>query len=153
MEKAVERVLLVLVVVAILAVPLFVWWYEEKFIPSRFGPDVTVVRLYVTRDIWTTDRINAVNYSWKEFEPAAIALEPGQKTILRIISGDVYHGFGFKTKGRGGIRINETVSPGQLTTVELTIDKEGKYRFSCTVECGKEHSDLIAEFVVTDPET
>ena len=96
MEKAKERIALIIVVVSIIAVPVFVWYYEEVFIPSQYGPDTTVIRLYVTRDGWTTERITALNYVRKEYEPAALSLRPGERTILRITGGDVYHGFGFK---------------------------------------------------------
>ena len=103
MEMIKEIFALLIVLIGIAAVPAFVWIYEDVYIPSKYGSDANVIRLYVNRDVWTTERISASNYWWKEFEPAEITVQKGVPTVLRISSGDVYHGFGINLPGQ---RIN-----------------------------------------------
>lgn len=144
-ENILEAFLLIVVVASLAAIPLTIWYYEEVYIPSQYGDDAKVIRLYVNLKGWTTERIAAFNYWWKKFKPAEITVQKGETIILRITSVDVYHGFGIKMPG---LRINEKVKPGQLTTVRFNADKEGSYGFRCTLECGKDHSDMAANLLV-----
>lgn len=75
--------------------------------------------------------INVYAESWK-FTPSVIKIKQGERVKLTIRSLDDTHGFRVKKFG-----INVKVFPGKPVTVEMEGKEKGKYRFDCSVPCGK----------------
>lgn len=148
MEKLKEFVALGIFLIGILGVPFFIWYYETVYIPSQYQPNARIIRLTGDfRGAWTTERITGYNYWWKTFPAAKIRVHEGDPVVLRVTSADVYHGFGMRISGQ---RINEKVSPGQMTTIEFTANEAGLYRFVCTLSCGESHVKMRGNLVVEE---
>lgn len=145
MEKIREVASLAVVLVGLAAVPLGIRYYDEVVIPSQYEPGTKLVRLTADTKGWTTERIAAYNYRRRAFAPARIELQKGEPVALRIVSSDVYHGFGVRMPG---LRIVENVRPGQLTEVRFTPQRAGVYDFRCTVKCGETHDEMAKSLVV-----
>lgn len=88
--------------------------------------------------------LEASRFDWR---PGIIHVNQGDQVVLNITANDVVHGFYLD-----GYEVNETVLPGRTTTVTLTANKAGKFRFRCSYTCGNMHPFMIGELVV-EPNT
>jgi cytochrome c oxidase subunit 2 len=80
---------------------------------------------------------------WK-FSPAEIEVPVGAHVTFYLTSGDVIHGFKvFDTN------LNITLIPGQISQVEHTFSKQGKYQFYCNEYCGPSHAKMTGVVTVT----
>lgn len=147
LDKFIIRISGILVVLAIFALPVASFFYEYRVIPGSYPAGTKVFSVTAVggqRGIWTLGKVSGLNY-WRKngAKPIdQIEVEKGDKIVLRINSADVYHGFGLRF---GGERINEKITPGQITVIELTADESGHYRFVCTILCGEAHTRMRAE--------
>ncbi|HBY97673.1 MAG: cupredoxin domain-containing protein [Ardenticatenaceae bacterium] len=82
-----------------------------------------------------------------DWQPEVIHVNRGDQVVFNITSDDVVHGFYLD-----GYGINEPVLPGRTTTVTISADKAGKFRFRCSYTCGNMHPFMIGELVV-EPNT
>ena len=78
-----------------------------------------------------------------EFVPDKIMLTKGEAVTLKLSSADVAHGLYVRE-----LKINETIEPGQVTTLTLTPEDEGTYHGSCQMFCGEEHAKMKLTIVV-----
>jgi cytochrome c oxidase subunit II len=81
-----------------------------------------------------------------EFTPKTITVSKGERVRLAVTSEDVDHGFAIKEFG-----IDMEIKAKQTRIIELTPDKEGRFRFTCSVFCGEGHGDMVGELIVTRP--
>ncbi|MBI2139951.1 cupredoxin domain-containing protein [Candidatus Woesearchaeota archaeon] len=79
-----------------------------------------------------------------EFVPGTIAVNHGDRVVLRVKSVDVQHGFRIAEYG-----INEGLEPNKEVRIEFVADKKGTFPFFCSVPCGKGHKDMRGELVVS----
>lgn len=81
------------------------------------------------------------------FEPATIAVAPGEQVRLVIRSADTKHGFAIKK-----LNIDVDVPKnGQPVAVEFTAPPEGRYEIECSDFCGLGHRKMKAELVSAAP--
>jgi cytochrome c oxidase subunit 2 len=80
-----------------------------------------------------------------EFEPKVITVQKGKPVRLLITAADVQHGFAIQELG-----INKKLKPNEVTVVEFTPTRVGRFPFECSVMCGSGHDDMAGELVVTD---
>jgi cytochrome c oxidase subunit 2 len=80
-----------------------------------------------------------------EFEPSVITVQKGKPVRLLITATDVQHGFAIEELG-----INKKLKPHEVTVVEFTPTRAGRFPFSCSVMCGSGHDEMTGELVVTD---
>lgn len=79
-----------------------------------------------------------------QFTPTALEVPVGSKVIFYLTSRDVIHGFKmFDTN------INIMVIPGQISQVEHTFTKPGKYQWYCHEYCGSLHHTMTGTVTVT----
>jgi len=78
-----------------------------------------------------------------EFVPRVITVHKGDKVKLTLKSDDVMHGFAIDE-----YKINQRVGPDQPAVVSFTADREGRFRFYCSVVCGDDHDKMTGELVV-----
>ncbi len=152
LDRFIPRISVVLVVLAIIALPLAAFIYEYMVIPGRHPVDRKVFNITAIGNdhgIWTLQKVSGLNY-WRK-DPVErlekLSFEKGDKVTLRINSADVYHSFALRIPGQ---RINKTIKPGQITTIEFTAEEVGTYKFSCAHICGDAHTKMMAALIVVD---
>lgn len=85
---------------------------------------------------------NVKAFQWG-FEPQFIEVEEGDRVILNVESTDVTHGIGIDE-----FSINETIVPGEITTIDFIADKVGTFQFYCSIVCGEGHVDQKGFLIV-----
>src|SRR5438046_12165 len=80
-----------------------------------------------------------------EFIPADITIKKGERVVLEITSEDVKHGFSLP-----GFKLRADVKPGEISRLEFTPDKTGKFIFTCDIFCGAGHEDMSGTLTVID---
>ena len=80
-----------------------------------------------------------------EFEPKLITVQKGKPVRLLITATDVQHGFAIEELG-----INQKLKPNEVTVVEFTPTRVGRFPFACSTMCGSGHEDMTGELVVTE---
>ena len=83
-----------------------------------------------------------------EFEPRRITVQKGQPVSLVITSTDVAHGFAIDE-----FEIDESIEEKRTKTIKFTPDRAGRFRFYCSLYCGKGHDDMAGELVVEETQT
>lgn len=82
-----------------------------------------------------------------EFSPRVITVHKGDHVKLVLTSEDVPHGFKIDE-----LKIDKHVSPERPATVEFTPEREGRFKFYCSVFCGDDHDKMIGSLIVTGAE-
>lgn len=77
------------------------------------------------------------------FSPNIIKVKEGDYVQLKITSIDVTHGFNLLDFG-----IDETIKPGEETTINFLAEKKGIFEFFCSLPCGRGHGDMTGELIV-----
>jgi len=90
-----------------------------------------------------TERSFRINASRFEYSPAILAVNPGDKVTIELISTDVVHGLAID-----GYNLAATVDPGQTARLTFVADRQGSFRFRCTVTCGNLHPFMIGKLNV-----
>jgi cytochrome c oxidase subunit 2 len=78
-----------------------------------------------------------------EFQPKTITVRKGDRVRLVIRSLDGDHGFAIDALG-----ISKEVTRDRDGVVEFTPEKEGRYKFYCSVFCGDGHDKMVGELIV-----
>ncbi len=77
------------------------------------------------------------------FHPSRLRVHQGDRITLTLRSEDVVHGLYLD-----GYNINIVAEPGQATAVTFVADRQGKFRYRCSVTCGSLHPFMIGELIV-----
>jgi cytochrome c oxidase subunit 2 len=83
-----------------------------------------------------------------EFSPRIITVHKGDHVKLILASEDVPHGFKIDE-----LKIDKHISADRRTSVEFTADREGRFKFYCSVFCGDGHDKMVGELVVVGAES
>ena len=83
-----------------------------------------------------------------EFSPKMITVGKGERIKLLVTSEDVDHGIAIDA-----FNINVKLPAKQTKTIEFTADREGRFRFYCSVLCGDGHPEMAGELVVTSTQS
>ena len=83
-----------------------------------------------------------------EFSPRLVRVHKGDHVKLLLRSEDVPHGFKIDE-----LKIDKHIGAEGTATVEFTPEREGRYKFYCSVFCGDDHDKMIGELIVTGAET
>ena len=78
-----------------------------------------------------------------DFDPNPIVVNKGDRVKIVMTSTDVTHGFLLPD-----YKINTLLSPGRPTTIEFVADKQGTFKFLCSVLCGSGHGSMKGTLVV-----
>ncbi len=85
--------------------------------------------------------INARQFA---YEPATLAVNRGDTITLHLESLDAMHGLFVD-----GYAVNIQAEPGKSAQVTFVADKEGQFKFRCSVPCGALHPFMLGELTVT----
>lgn len=80
-----------------------------------------------------------------EFSPKTIIVTKGERVRLVVTAEDVDHGFAIREFG-----IEQAIKAMQTKVIELTADKQGRFEFVCSENCGQGHNDMTGELIVTE---
>lgn len=84
--------------------------------------------------------INARQFA---YEPATLTVQRGDTITFHLESLDATHGLFVD-----GYNVNIQAEPGKSAEVTLVADKEGTFKFRCSVSCGTLHPFMIGELNV-----
>lgn len=77
------------------------------------------------------------------FEPGSISIHRGDTVTLDLEALDAVHGLYVD-----GYAVNLVAEPGKSATTTFVADREGKFKFRCSVTCGALHPFMIGELNV-----
>jgi len=75
--------------------------------------------------------------------PAVLAVNPGDRVTIELTATDVVHGLSID-----GYNLATTADPGQTARLTFVADRQGSFRFRCTVTCGNMHPFMIGKLEV-----
>jgi len=78
-----------------------------------------------------------------DFDPNPIVVNQGEKVKIIMTSTDVTHGFLLPD-----YKINTLLPVGRPTTIEFVADKQGTFKFLCSVVCGSGHGGMKGKLIV-----
>lgn len=142
-----EALFVALVLVIVIGTPFAIYWWNSSVVAS-YDSD-RVINIMARYDVldpagrWLVQEGDGWNYG-DITAPSEIKVKQGEKVTLRITSFDVYHGFSLEDYGIKSTQIY----PGKVTEITFVADKVGRFPFECTIECGKQHDDMVGELVV-----
>jgi heme/copper-type cytochrome/quinol oxidase subunit 2 len=101
------------------------------FIPVPTGASTPMQRTF---------RIEAKRF---EYNPAVLKVSPGDQVTFELVATDVVHGLSVD-----GYDVETTVEPGQVARITFVANREGIFRFHCTVTCGNLHPFMTGKLQV-----
>jgi plastocyanin len=90
-----------------------------------------------------SDRTFHIEASRFEYTPAILAVNPGDRVTIELTATDVVHGLSID-----GYNLATTADPGQTARLTFVADRQGSFRFRCTVTCGNMHPFMIGKLEV-----
>jgi len=85
-------------------------------------------------------RIEASSFT---YSPATIAVNPGDRVTIDLVSTDVVHGLYLD-----GYNVQVTADPGRTASLSFVATRAGMFRFRCSVTCGSMHPFMIGKLHV-----
>ncbi len=77
------------------------------------------------------------------YTPAVLSVNPGDRVTIELLATDVVHGLSID-----GYELEATSDPGQTARLTFVADRQGSFRFRCTVTCGNLHPFMIGKIQV-----
>jgi heme/copper-type cytochrome/quinol oxidase subunit 2 len=93
-----------------------------------------------TMPVERTFRIQASRF---EYSPAILSANPGDRVTIELAATDVVHGLSID-----GYNLETSADPGQTARLTFVADRQGSFRFRCTVTCGNMHPFMIGKLQV-----
>jgi heme/copper-type cytochrome/quinol oxidase subunit 2 len=93
-----------------------------------------------TTPVERTFRVQASRF---EYSPAIISVNPGDRVTIELEATDVVHGLSID-----GYALETSADPGHTTRLSFVADRQGSFRFRCTVTCGNMHPFMIGKLQV-----
>ena len=90
-----------------------------------------------------TDRTFQITASRFEYSPAVLTANPGDRVTIELVATDVVHGLSID-----GYNLAITADPGQTARLTFVADRQGSFRFRCTVTCGNLHPFMTGKLQV-----
>lgn len=90
-----------------------------------------------------TDRIFQIDAKRFEYNPAILKVNPGDRVTIELVATDVVHGLAID-----GYNLETTADPGETARLSFLADKQGTFRFRCTVTCGNMHPFMTGKLEV-----
>jgi heme/copper-type cytochrome/quinol oxidase subunit 2 len=93
-----------------------------------------------TTPVERTFQIEASQFT---YSPAVLSVNPGDRVTIELLATDVVHGLSID-----GYKLEITSDPGQTARLTFVADRQGSFRFRCTVTCGNLHPFMIGKLQV-----
>ncbi len=124
-----------------LSMVMFVWGTALFFRLSR--PPADAIQMYAIGKQWMWK----VQHPGGQREINQLHVPVGRPVRLTMASEDVIHSFFIPA-----FRVKQDVLPGRFTTLWFEATKAGTYHLFCAEYCGTQHSGMIGQVVVMEPE-
>jgi heme/copper-type cytochrome/quinol oxidase subunit 2 len=89
------------------------------------------------------ERAFRIDASRFEYSPAIISVNPGDRVTIELVATDVVHGLSID-----GYDLETRADPAQTARLIFVADRQGSFRFRCTVTCGNMHPFMIGKLQV-----
>lgn len=89
------------------------------------------------------ERTFQIEASQFAYSPAILSVNPGDQVTIELLATDVVHGLSID-----GYKLETTSDPGQTVRLTFVADRQGTFRFRCTVTCGNLHPFMIGKLQV-----
>ena len=89
------------------------------------------------------ERTFQIEASQFAYSPAILSVNPGDQVTIELLATDVVHGLSID-----GYKLETTSDPGQTARLTFVADRQGSFRFRCTVTCGNLHPFMIGKLQV-----
>jgi len=96
-----------------------------------------------SRTVDPVERFFWVDARQFSFNPAVLAVNPGDPVTIFLTSTDVVHGLYID-----GYDLSVESDPSQTQTLTFIADREGVFRIRCSVTCGDMHPFMIGKLRV-----
>lgn len=96
---------------------------------------VILLTAVANNGVWTTQRVNSINFGYSSYTAANIILEKGEEVVIRLTSADVTHTFYMPELNIGPIE----VKAGHIYDIAFKADQSGTFTYYCTTVCGHCH--------------
>lgn len=90
-----------------------------------------------------TERVIHIDASRFAYSPSILSVNPGDRVTIELAATDVVHGLSID-----GYNLAVTADPGQTAHLTFVADRQGTFRFRCTVTCGNMHPFMIGKLKV-----
>jgi heme/copper-type cytochrome/quinol oxidase subunit 2 len=87
-----------------------------------------------------TFHIEAIRF---QYSPAVLQVNPGDLVTIDLVSQDVVHGLSID-----GYDLTITADPGQTAHLTFVANRQGSFRFRCTLTCGDMHPFMTGKLEV-----
>ena len=90
-----------------------------------------------------SERTFRIQASQFEYSPAVLSVNPGDRVTIELVATDVVHGLSID-----GYDLETSADPGQTARLSFVADRQGSFRFHCTVTCGNMHPFMVGKLQV-----
>ena len=119
------------------------WFFAWRWL-ALSGPALLIMVLPMpvtaTTPVERTFQIEASQFT---YSPAVLSVNPGDRVTIELLATDVVHGLSID-----GYKLETTSDPGQTARLTFVADRQGSFRFRCTVTCGNLHPFMIGKLQV-----
>ncbi len=126
-----------------LAIAMFIFVWGARVYVVWATPPENAMDIYVVGRQWMWH----LQHTGGQREINQLHVPVGRPVRLTITSQDVIHSFFIPA-----FRVHRDAVPGRYLTAWFEATKTGRFRIYCTEYCGTNHSSMIGEVVVMDPE-
>lgn len=89
------------------------------------------------------ERTFEIEASQSGYSPAILFVNPGDRVTIKLLATDVVHGLSID-----GYQLETISDPGQTARLTFVADRQGTFRFRCTVTCGNLHPFMVGKLQV-----
>jgi len=89
------------------------------------------------------DQVIDIQASQFQFDPGTIRVKPGDQVTINLTALDVAHGIYLD-----GYDLELNVDPGRTKSFTFTADRQGSFRFRCSISCGDLHPFMIGKLQI-----
>lgn len=141
---------LAIILFMVISIPLGIRAYDQSIKPAGLSSGVKeFVLTGHSEKGWLLGEVKAYDmlsfFKRKTFSQPIIRVSLNDQVVLKLRSADVTHGFSLKGYG---IYISNGIDPGRTVYAKFKADKEGTFRFACTVFCGDMHEVMTGMLIV-----
>ena len=138
-SKALEVIWTAVPTVVVLII--FFWGARTYFMVYKDVPDALDIHVIGKQWMWKVQHPNGTR------EINSLHVPRGQRVALTLASQDVIHSFYMPA-----FRMKQDAVPGRYTRIYFEATKVGEYHLFCAEYCGTQHSGMIGQIVVMEPE-
>jgi len=90
-----------------------------------------------------SERHFTIDAGRNQYNPAVLKVNRGDLVSIDLVATDVVHGLAID-----GYNLEVTAEPGKTAHLDFMADRQGTFRFRCTVTCGNLHPFMVGKIEV-----